>query len=200
VHWHQQPTAGFKSTKQGSMHTLSLDGKNGVLFINGTCQEAVPTCQALCCRRWEIPLTQAEYESGLYQAQALCRVDSQECIGTHAQCPQRLFRLKLKPDNSCWHLTGESLCSIYEKRPAVCRAFSCAGGWTLGHVRQVQEKNQESLPAELVKKGWENFHSSMVFKRSAENLLKTGCQAHRGVPHNHLAFFPGRPEHIRLLF
>jgi Fe-S-cluster containining protein len=154
------------------MEKMILDGKNGVLHLQGTCTELRDTCQALCCRRWNVPLTQAEYESNKFTAEKTCRTDSQACLGTYAQCPQRLFRLKMKKDKSCFYLTEESFCSIYETRPAVCRAFSCAGGWNLTHVQNLNQEKQAKLPEEFKQTAAE-FSDEMIFQRNPDFNLKT---------------------------
>ena len=66
---------------------------------------------ALCCRQLEVPLTPAEFATGLY------RVD-QERLRRRGE-----FILERGADG-CVYLVDE-LCSIYDHRPGPCRDYDC---------------------------------------------------------------------------
>jgi uncharacterized protein len=69
----------------------------------------------LCCRHCLVPLL-PEYgdDPAAYEAE---------------RGPLDMMFLKRKPNGECVYL-GETGCTIYERRPAVCRRYDCAGQWT----------------------------------------------------------------------
>ncbi|MDD5672597.1 MAG: YkgJ family cysteine cluster protein [Chitinivibrionales bacterium] len=168
------------------MNGLTLDGKNGLLYLSGSCGEVRDLCQALCCRRWSIPLTKEEYQSGRFTAEKICTADNSPCGGISDDCKQRLFRLKPGSDNACSYLSAENKCRIYEQRPQVCKKFSCADGWTIGPIRGkpvetpgTAPDNRDGLPG--------NLSDDLVFEHHPFFKLKTVFCA------------PGTPEAVLVI-
>jgi len=114
------------------MSTYRLDAENRLLVFTGPCLDSIGVCRAMCCRKWDVAITDEEARSGIFEWEPLCRVTQTACGRPNEQnCFNRLMRLKKKADGSCMYLDSECRCSIYENRPDVCRKFSCAGGWEL---------------------------------------------------------------------
>lgn len=75
---------------------------------------ACGTCTA-CCRREMIALTEHD------RAETFVTQES-----THPLTGEPVRMIPHKPDGSC-HYLGEAGCTIYDRRPVICRAFSCVG-------------------------------------------------------------------------
>lgn len=68
-------------------------------------------CTAACCRSFpDIPITRAEYDSGLYEAHEL---------------KPGLYSLRIGDDLRCPHLGRDDRCTVYDHRPRTCQVYSC---------------------------------------------------------------------------
>jgi Fe-S-cluster containining protein len=121
---------------------IELDGKKRKLAFNGSCMDILPLCSAACCREWVVGITFEEYTSGLYSAEQMCVLTDKECDKKIATCINRTFQLRRNDGKACFHLDENNRCSIYERRPKVCRDFSCEGGWRLDSVFPIMEKGK----------------------------------------------------------
>lgn len=100
---------------------------NGAAYFNGKCEDCRPFCAAVCCRGYGfVSLTDEEAMSGRY----LYKEASESCNCSACSRMRELgirFAMRKLPDGSCFYLDGSRRCSIYENRPATCRAYSCIG-------------------------------------------------------------------------
>lgn len=78
-------------------------------FVPVDCAERLPICKAVCCSL-NFALTAQEVESG--------------AIKWDLGMP---YFIRHESTGFCTHLAAGGQCSIYEKRPGVCRRYSCAG-------------------------------------------------------------------------
>jgi hypothetical protein len=118
------------------MNRHTLDAKSRKLVFIGPCLDVTHECRAMCCREWDVGIVPSEHASGHYDSETFCKVDNSACIEKPDFCMNQQHRLKKRGDGSCVYLNEESMCSIYEKRPGVCRNFSCVNGWRLTSVAQ----------------------------------------------------------------
>lgn len=63
--------------------------------------------------------------------------------------------LKQRPDGACTHL-GEAGCTVYDRRPAMCRTFDCRRLY-LDSPRAVRRRHEKKLP-----------HAKLLFARGRE--------------------------------
>jgi len=119
---------------------LEFLGKKRRINLRGTCLELLPICEALCCRDWNVNLTRAEGKNGTYLSDKICLLTEKECDKDRGECAHLEYRLQKKDDRSCVYINGDSTCSIYDRRPRVCRDFSCQGGWRLDSVSSVDSE------------------------------------------------------------
>lgn len=99
--------------------TFVRQGPFLLLQFNMSCAEALPVCQAMCCRmrRWyNVHLTSEEIEHGGYETQTW---ESGKVV------------LKQTPEGDCIYLK-DSKCSIYSRRPKDCVAWHCSPGGNPG--------------------------------------------------------------------
>ncbi|MBM4430627.1 MAG: YkgJ family cysteine cluster protein [Chloroflexi bacterium] len=109
---------------------LHFDPQRAKLTFVLSCPEAVPVCQAMCCRLpWDITLTPEEVASGQYEYERICALTRRGCVQTVPGCIHRIYCLKRGADGACIYLGADNLCSIYERRLRICRAFDCRSGW-----------------------------------------------------------------------
>ena len=79
-------------------------------------------CNAECCRTGAVALTSEECISDFYETKRrglwqVNEIGDKECVG---------MAVILKRKNGiCIYLTEDNLCSIYDKRPLVCRTYTC---------------------------------------------------------------------------
>ena len=142
---------------------LVFDGKKQKLGFQGDCLDVLSVCEAMCCRvKWKISLSLKEYESGLYQAEQICRLTEKACHKPAVKCNSRSYQLKKNASGTCPHLNDDNLCAIYENRPKVCKDFSCRGGWQLTSVFPVD--GADAVPSPKPEKG-------LFIERLTEDLL-----------------------------
>lgn len=123
---------------------LSLDPENHTVRFTGTCPEVLDTCQALCCRHWDIALTEEESATGLYDTEKICRLDHARCTKPKQDhpCIQRGYRIKKKADGACLYLDQQNRCRIYAFRPILCRNFSCENGWKVSPISRSRSSDR----------------------------------------------------------
>jgi len=148
--------------------TLAAD-KHAIYFSRKPC-EALDTCKALCCRKWDINLARHEYEQGLYEAEVFCALDKKACLKKTKACPKKAFRLKKNVDGSCLYLNEQNRCKIYANRPIVCRNFSCDKGFTIEPVCSVSQGQLDEVEICSFEGGLELktkylFHPYLQFKK-----------------------------------
>lgn len=108
-----------------------LDGKNRKLTLKGACLDLLDICKGMCCRKWNVPIQESEFTAGSYNAKKVCVIDGNDCTNKRQHCINRQFRLAQKDDGSCVYLGDDNRCSIYDRRPQVCRNFNCKNGWEI---------------------------------------------------------------------
>ena len=110
---------------------IRLDANNQTLYFTGGCADTA-TCQAVCCRNWNVLVSIEEAASRRYDVETLCMCSNKPCVRMESLCLNRRFRLQRKPDGACVYLDDRNRCSIYSSRPVVCRTFTCGeNGWKL---------------------------------------------------------------------
>lgn len=102
-----------------------------IFFGDGSCDKVRDVCKAICCRMYDVTLSENEFLSGKYKARPVCQAGMEDCRNPGASCVNRLFQLYKKPDGSCVYLDGHDKCSIHPDRPQGCRDFSCSEGWSI---------------------------------------------------------------------
>ncbi|MBN3041044.1 MAG: YkgJ family cysteine cluster protein [Candidatus Omnitrophica bacterium] len=102
-------------------------------------------CKAMCCKKWDINLAYQEHKSKLYESEAYCSLDRKVCLKPLKSCPQVAYRLKKKDDGSCVYLDKNNRCRIYQKRPIVCRNFTCDNGFKLEPVCSIRQEQDEDV-------------------------------------------------------
>jgi len=125
-----------------------LDCKNRKITLKGACLDLLDICKGMCCRKWNVPIQESEYETGSYHAKKVCVIDGNNCAGKRQHCINRQYRLDQKEDGSCVYLSEDSTCSIYDRRPLVCRNFNCKNGWEISSTCPAprQEAQQPQPP------------------------------------------------------
>ncbi len=74
------------------------------------CAQRYTACRAACCTIYDVYLTEAEVRGGQYRWDL-----------------ERPYRLERRADGSCTYLDSTTRrCTIWERRPTVCRGYSCA--------------------------------------------------------------------------
>ncbi len=136
------------------LNKVILDGKNKKVFFNGSCLKIIKLCEAMCCRKCDVNISYDELKFGLYKAEIFCTLTREKCKNQKISCMNRGYRLKVKKDGSCIYLSSENKCSIYKKRPNVCKDFSCKGGWRISSAAPYAKKNnlKNSMSKSVVNK------------------------------------------------
>lgn len=152
-----------------------LDAKNGKLYFgDGNCNEVREYCEAICCRKYDVTITEEEFKSGFYEVRDICVLTKDDCEPRREICESKVHILKKREDGACIYLDGNSKCSIHDKRPQACRDFECTDGWTISAglgslARSVDSKRPASareLAAEVLK-------DEMVFRLNGSARIKT---------------------------
>ena len=122
---------------QKQAKSLTVDKENPetwLKYTTGSCK----TCAATCCTmpievRWEDLLRlNLVSKNDLFEPlkTIVARLKKQNIITAHRK-ESGLFALKQTPEGRCRYLLANR-CSVYEKRPLVCRAFPLQTGWRHG--------------------------------------------------------------------
>jgi Fe-S-cluster containining protein len=110
---------------------ITLDSKNRKLIFHGDCNEVRDLCEAMCCRIYDVTVSEEERRSGQYQVRQVCSVTNAGCDNKGSSCMNRRYFLKKKEDSSCVYLDEDNKCSIHPRRPQACRDFDCSCGWQI---------------------------------------------------------------------
>ena len=124
------------------MNRHTLDAKSRKLVFSGPCPDVLQECGAMCCREWDVDLLPSEHASGRYETEFVCKVDNSACNEKTVFCINQQSKLKKHGDGSCVYLNEECACGIYERRPDVCRKFSCSNGWRLASVAPAHKQSE----------------------------------------------------------
>jgi len=100
-----------------------------LIQFNASCDEALPVCQAMCCRMrkyYSVPLTpdEAKLLRGTWtekDGQAVCLLDGEE-------------------NGDCVYLSGDR-CLVYDDRPQACREWHCSPQGGLSDPEIVKREN-----------------------------------------------------------
>jgi Fe-S-cluster containining protein len=149
---------------------IRLDANKQTLYFTGGCADTA-TCQAVCCRNWNVLVSNEEDASRRYDVETLCLCSNKPCVKAESLCINRRTRLKRKPDGACIYLDDRSACSIYSSRPVVCRTFTCAeNGWKLSPQAPEMEIIKPGLDSAMVK---EHLRTDCVFVKNPAIEFKT---------------------------
>lgn len=69
-----------------------------------------------CCQREMVTLEPEDGNHRRYRT----------VVARHPLTGESVRRLEMKPDGSCTYL-GDKVCTIYDRRPVMCRVFDCRG-------------------------------------------------------------------------
>jgi Fe-S-cluster containining protein len=127
---------------------VEIDSRKHAVVFHGTCLEMRPVCQAMCCSIYNVNITDEEFASGQYDAEAFCKFTEKECRDLAKPCLNRQYQLAKREDKSCVYLQDHQ-CSIYDVRPNVCRDYQCQGGWQLNSVIPMDNGLADPKPPEL---------------------------------------------------
>lgn len=121
---------------------------SGRIYFEGGCDAAREVCEAMCCRRIHyVNISEEEAKSGMYEFDTVRGLKSEGCLDPSHSDPNVTRILSKKPDGSCVYLDPSNKCSIYDKRPIVCREFECGSGWALSDFLPAERKNMAFLNA-----------------------------------------------------
>jgi Fe-S-cluster containining protein len=130
-------SARTEAAETGQLATVGvairIDGDDaGKLYALVNCEHRLPVCKAVCCRL-QFALSVEEIESGRMKWD----------LG-------RPYYNRRASDGYCHQIDREKLCcSVYWKRPSVCRKYSCAGDTRIWKDFEAMELNQEWIDANL---------------------------------------------------
>ena len=154
---------------------LKLDAKNKRIFFgNGNCDEVRDLCEAICCRTYDVNLSEEEFRSGKYKARAACRLTGKECENKDSSCINRQWWLERRPGGSCVYLGKDNRCSIYSDRPEACKKFHCKEGWQISFAylprgRKAEKERKKGLDGYIMK----TLKDDMKFIANPLTRLKT---------------------------
>ncbi len=116
---------------------------NGSIKFDGDCEKTRAHCGAVCCKNTIVLLSEDEKDSGDYDF--VTTTDGCNC-GT-CQMMRSKNRVSLRRrDSGCTYLDGIGQCTIYEKRPQVCKDFDCPSTWwRLGLMPVASNKVNEQI-------------------------------------------------------
>lgn len=100
---------------------IVFDGITSSLEFNCSCTDALPYCNAQCCRLrslYGVPLYETERYNFKWDKARQVKTDD------------GVFNiLQSKPeDGSCAHLLGNGLCEVHEAKPKNCKNWHCSPG------------------------------------------------------------------------
>jgi hypothetical protein len=134
-----------------NMDCMEFNGKKRRLIYHGDCLDVLTVCEAACCREWAVNISDEEFETGLYEVEQFCIFSKKECTNQTIVCANRKFRVKKDSQGVCIYLSEDNKCLIYEKRPQICRDFTCKAGWRLEAIF-VEKAQTKSYSPQLEKK------------------------------------------------
>lgn len=106
----------------GGIDLAVVDGELRLQF-NTTCLEALPYCQAMCCR------VQKEYSATLVAKDKLVQLGLTR-TSKSKETGEEILVLPVKPENpnECLFLDHEHLCSVHQIKPEECGNWHCSPG------------------------------------------------------------------------
>ncbi len=112
---------------------------NGTLKFDGDCENTRPFCGAVCCKNTVVLLTEEEQLTGDYDAVE----PTKDCNCVTCNAMRDAGRMALRRnENGCIYLDGVSKCSIYDRRPNMCRQYDCsATWWKLSSISRSQDSS-----------------------------------------------------------
>jgi Fe-S-cluster containining protein len=153
---------------------ITLDARNKKLIFHGDCNEVRDVCEAICCRIYDVTVTEEERGTGRYDVREICSVTNAECENRGASCMNRRYFLKKKEDGSCAYLDDGSKCSIHPDRPQACRDFHCREGWQIAFAYAPDTEDYHKWRDEVSKEFMmETLKDDMIFTLNPSVRLKT---------------------------
>jgi Fe-S-cluster containining protein len=130
---------------------VKWDGAKRTVVFCGDCSEMRAVCQAMCCREWVVSISAEEFAAHQYDAETFCGLTDKACTAAARSCQHQRYQMPKRSDTSCVYLR-DNLCSIYEKRPRVCRDFQCKSGWRLASVMPDDAASSDEKPPTLTQR------------------------------------------------
>lgn len=91
------------------------------------CTEVIGLCRAMCCKLGGgVALTPDEINSGKFETENFC-IEKKCLCGKDTECYHKIVQLKTE-DGRCIYLGDDDMCTIYERRPRMCRNYFCSTG------------------------------------------------------------------------
>lgn len=123
-------------TFAGELKKEKLRAKLRIILDSIPPPDEEPPCRecktSACCVAYHVTLTQEEYESGFYDPYAI-KISAEAArqlrtIGYALQVDQEsdVYMLEGNIGVPCPFLAKDGKCTIYAKRPTVCRTYTCA--------------------------------------------------------------------------
>lgn len=107
----------IKELPSGTIDIVLREGKLNILQFNTNCEDALPYCQAACCRnrgRYAAVLEEDEKEKYSY----MLRVTNKGLVPVVAS----------NSDGTCCYLTPDSKCFVHNDKPKICKQWHCSPG------------------------------------------------------------------------
>ena len=121
--------------------------EKGSFRFSGDCPSCWSVCHAVCCRTAVVPLADEEIRGGRFRTMK-----------------HKGATVLERTDEGCVYLKGNR-CSIYQDRPAACRAFDCSKHlWRMLPLDMKRADAQLPAKAPLLKVDGKTYHYS-TFKR-----------------------------------
>jgi Fe-S-cluster containining protein len=160
-----KPAAVGKRLKKDQLHDLTrieFDDKQGRFVFHGDCIEMHPICQAMCCSQFTIEISSEEYASGQYEAEIVCLWTYKSCQAAFQSCPSQRYQLIKQRNKSCIYQKDKH-CSIYNRRPRICRDFVCSGAYLLWSKPEPSGLSDQKPPTLNRETFLEHLNEDMVF-------------------------------------
>jgi Fe-S-cluster containining protein len=152
----------MKKDRLTDLTHIEFDDKQSKFVFHGDCIEMHPLCQAMCCSQFSIEITAEEYASGQYNAEIVCLWTYKACQAAFQSCPSQRYQLIKQRDKSCIYQKDKH-CSIYNRRPRICRDFVCSGAyliWSRPEQSGLPDQKRPTLNREIF---LERLNEDMVF-------------------------------------
>lgn len=131
------------------------------------CLDALSVCRANCCSNGGgVALSPEEIESGFYEVEYLC-IEKKEKCDRSEPCFHKIAQTRTT-GRLCYYLGEDFRCSIYERRPKICREYHCAAdGW-------------KKDPENFLKREELRLSDGLVFEKSGARTLKEAIVPREG--------------------
>lgn len=125
--------------------TIDIKNEDGVLTLqfNCSCLDALPYCQAACCR------TQQAYSSKVTEEdKKLFPILTREVMTEDG--PAEVVPTKIENENECLFLDGNQKCMVHQMKPQECKNWHCSpGGVGEGITQRARGWRLEIIPKEV---------------------------------------------------